>query len=223
MRIPMDGDNLIELLLKNPVDFNARGRGNELLNCYWGGFPIESLRPLLTHRHDEVREAAMFVATELGTKASPLINDIVPLVDDPDPSIAWDAIESVCVCSLGSCARYFTVVVRQLENTSSILRRLAMRLLSRVSEVQIRSAVQYVGELGPSAPLHLQGLLILIPSEIPNENAIRSLLTADSELIQCYGAIGACRYRMPYPMLLQEAVLSTNPNVSEFAKDALDE
>ncbi|MES2790543.1 MAG: hypothetical protein V4719_13105 [Planctomycetota bacterium] len=55
---------LIRELQSDPVDFENRGRGNELLQFYGEGISLDSLLPLLSHHHVSVRGTAMFVAAE---------------------------------------------------------------------------------------------------------------------------------------------------------------
>src|SRR5438093_9543278 len=94
-------EQLINDLLADPADFEARGRGNQLLRCCHPIFLKETLVPLLSHNNVFVRRTAIFVVSELGDRASGIIRDVVPLIHDDDPNIQWDALESVMVCYTG--------------------------------------------------------------------------------------------------------------------------
>ena len=118
----MRKNKLIGELLRNPVDFDSQGRAYQLLQDYFVGLSVETLSPLLLHQDGCVRRSAIFVASELGGRVQQIIDHIVPLVHDPDPRIAWDAMESVMLCSNGAKVEYFAVIVRELENESGSLK-----------------------------------------------------------------------------------------------------
>lgn len=210
---------LIEELLDDPVDFENRGRGNEILGLYYNGI-LDSLGPLLSHPNVCVRGTAMFVAAELGTISRPLIDEIAPLTSDSDPHISWDAMESVLVCATDMFADRFVVVVQQLENNLAALRRLAMRLISKAYISQLHGAKSRCGELGDSGPVHDKCLQILIDSECNEVNNIQYMLDSNTELVRFYGAIIAKRAMAIRPQGLDVAAANTNLDVKQFALEA---
>jgi hypothetical protein len=210
---------LIEELLDDPVDFENRGRGNEILGLYYDGI-LDTLRPLLSHPNVSVRGTAMFVAAELGIGSQPLIDAIVLLTDDLDPHIAWDAIDSVLVCAIDSYSSHFVVVVKQLENNLAALRRLAMRSISKARLSQLYGAKSRCGELGKTALVHEQCLQILVDSECGKVYDSHKMLDSNTELVRLYGAILAKRTMSIHPQALEFAAANTNPDVKQFALDA---
>jgi hypothetical protein len=210
---------LINELLDDPVDFEHRGRGNEILGLYYDGI-LDSLRPLLSNPNISVRGTAMFVAAELGIGAQPLIDAIAPLTDDPDPHIAWDAMESVLVCGTDIFADRFVVVVKQLENNLAALRHLAMRLISKASPSQLYGAKSRCGELGNTAVVHEQCLQILLDSECSEACDPHEMLESNTELVRLYGAIMAKRTMAICPQALELAASNSNPDVKHFALEA---
>jgi hypothetical protein len=80
----LGGHGLIRELLADPHRFHEDGRGYDLLRVYLGGFPLETLRPLLGSDDPLVQRAAMFVASGLGSAADDLIEDVIPFLESPD-------------------------------------------------------------------------------------------------------------------------------------------
>jgi len=215
------GDQLINELLADPVDFDRRGTAYQLLQAYFHGLPVETLRPLLLHRNGLVRRAAMFVASELGHGARALIHDVVPLIRDLDPHIRWYAIESVMASSSsGADADQFGYVIQELENEDDSMRRLAMRLVSNANQTQIEVCSQRCGPIGSGA-LHEQGLLILLKGDSVDRNDVLRMLGAPDPLTRKYGAIAAKRLFNKCPQLLKDAALSTDHDVNRFSIEAL--
>ncbi|MES2789348.1 MAG: hypothetical protein V4719_06980 [Planctomycetota bacterium] len=213
---------LIRELLSDPVDFENRGRGNELLQFYGDGISLDSLLPLLSHHHVSVRGTAMFVAAELGVRGRPLVDAIAPLVDDSDSHIAWDAMESIFLCTTDTFMERFVVVVKQLGNSSRPLRHLAMRLISKADLAQLLGARSRCEELGEDALVHAKCLQILIDSESGEGRNVREMLDSNIELVRLYGAIAANRLYRMHPELLEYAASNSNQDVGMFATEALD-
>lgn len=215
---------LIQEMLNDPVGFQDRGRGNELLRCYFSGASLDSIRPLLCHHLAVVREISMFVVAELGVEGWPLLDAVTTLVDDSDPHVAWDAMESVLLCSTGRFVDRFVFVVKQLENTSPALKRLAMRLMSKASVLQISGAMSRCGELGSAAAIHAKGLRLLIDQASGNSVAAREvhdMLNSGNELISVYGGVLAARTMDTCRDNIEYATSVTNSTVREFALDMI--
>jgi hypothetical protein len=210
---------LIKELISNPVEFENHGRGNELLKCFEGGESLNSLRPLLSHENSSVRGTAMFVVSELGTGGCQLLDAIIPLVEDSDPHIAWDAMESVFLCSNEKLPDSFFVVVRKLESPSGPLRRLAMRLISKASPRQLIGARNRLEEFGKNFLIHGYCLQVLINGKTIDYNSIKQMLDCDKRLVRLYGAIAANRLFQEYPDLLELASLNTDPDVQKFVSE----
>lgn len=108
------GEELIRDLLADPQRFGEEGQGYRLLQEYFEGLPLDTLRPLLRHESPVVQGEAMFVASELGEQARPLVDDVIPLVQSGDRDLRYDALEVIAVCceaeraedrSCGRCVR----------------------------------------------------------------------------------------------------------------------
>lgn len=217
------GKALINALLADPVGFDERGDANELLETYFGGMSLHTLRPLLAHSDGLVRRSATFVASELGYRVKPLIADVAPLIHDPDPHSRWYAVESVMVCSTGSDADWFLLVVQQLESADDWMRRLAMRLISNADFRQLETALKRCNRLGSSAFLHAQGLALLLQGDCAPRSAVTARLESPAPLSRQYGAIAAKLVFQMHPDLLQRAATSPDADVSRFSAGALED
>lgn len=209
-------------LLENPEQFESRGEGNAMLKEHFDGAPVALLRPLLRHESTSVRATAMFVANELGVGAAELIEDVIPLINDSDAHIQWDALESVMVCSVGANADKFVHVLRELENSSSSICRLAMRLVSNANDSQIDAGIRLVDELRPRQVAHQKGLSVLANLTEGGSVEAIELLNDTNDLIQKYGAVIAKRRLTQSPELIQHAIKSKNDCVSRFAEEAIE-
>jgi len=216
------GEQLIGKLLTDPVGFNEQGEAYQLLQEYFHGMPVDTLRPLLSHSDRLVRGAAVFVASELGEKAKSLVHEVAPLIHDPDPNIQWDALESVMVCSTGTDVDQFLSVVQELDNDNDSMRRLAMRLVANADLSQLEMGSKLSRTLGSSAKLHEQGLLVLLKGDSVNESEVTKMLDNPAPLIRKYGAIAAKRWFEKFPKLLEHAALSSDPDISRFSTEALE-
>ena len=109
-----EAESLIEELLYKSGVFSEQEKSYQLLQCYFEGFPVETLKPLILHKNIKVRAAAAFIASELVVQAEDMVREITPLINDDNPHTQWYALESVMVCSEGKYMDQF-VFVKALE------------------------------------------------------------------------------------------------------------
>lgn len=215
------GEELVRELLENPEAFTERGDANELLQEYFHGRSLNTLRPLLAHGDRLVRRSAAFIASELGARSQPLIHQVAPLVHDNDPHTRWYAVESVAVCSVGANAEMFILVVKQLEDDNDWMRRLAMRLMSYSDQDQIRAAYGICSRLETTAFQHSQGLKLLQRRDLVKKEQVIEMLESSTTLPRKYGAIAAVRLFDRFPGLIENATQNSDEDVSEFSIKSL--
>ncbi len=215
--------DLLSELLDDPGKFDSQGKAHELLQEYFSGKPIETLRPLLTHDNVCARRSGAFILSELGTEGSDLILDVVPLISDSDLHIQWYAIESVMACSTSSNFGQFINIVRELENPNSSICRLAMRLVSNANQSQIEAGIRSIETLHAHHDIHKRGLQLLLNRQTVGTVDIIAALTTHDDLLQKYGAIAAKRCMSQSPELIQRATRSEDEFVSRFAQEALED
>lgn len=216
------GERLINDLLDDPRKFDEDGRAYALLQSYFAGLPLDTLRPLLRSDDVFVQRAASFIASELGGKASILVDDIVPLVSSMDRNVQWYAMEVLTVCSEGKHAEKFAYVVRMLESDDGTLRRLAMRLMASADVSQLEAARRLFETHGGSHETHQQALLTLAAGTRVEPLVVTTMMKDADALVRRYGAIAARRLVREHPNLIVEARASDDPDLRNFCEGVAD-
>jgi len=213
----LEGTEIIQELLTDPARFYEQGRGYQLLEAYFDGLPIETLRPLLNHKDRRVRREVVWVASELGREARSLIHDAIPLIYDGDPDIQYYALEIVMVCSFAEHVEHFVHVVRSLQSDDKLIRGLAMYLVSNAEVSQLEAGVRLFGSPSFSDKLHKQGLSNLLKDDILAPEQVLMMIDDKEPLVRKYGTIAAKRLIEKFPKLIANAISSADPEVRKFS------
>jgi len=222
------GERLINDLLADPRKFDEDGRAYALLQIYFAGFPLDTLRLLLRNDDIFVQRAAAFIASELGGKASSLVDDIVPLVSSTDRHVQWYAMEVLAVCGEGEHVEKFAVVIQMLKSNDVALRRLAMRLIANADVSQLEAARRYFATRGAShesheTETHHQALVTLVARNRVEPPVVAAMIKDTDPLVRRYGAIMAARLVSEYPNLILEARASDDPDLQSFCESVADD
>jgi hypothetical protein len=209
------GQELIEELLSRPREFDSRGGGYALLQFYFEGLPIDTLRPLLRSDNLFVQRTAAFIASELGDRASILLDDIAQLTSSADGHVQWYAMEVIAVCSKGERAEMFAHVIRALESDSAPVRRLAMRLTANADISQLEAVSTLFGHQDDAHETHRQALAKLTAGERTAFATIFDMTHDANPLVRRYGAIAAKRLAGQCLDLVSQARSSEDPDVQD--------
>jgi hypothetical protein len=220
MSITFLGNPLIAELLADPAKFEEEGRSYQLLQEYFAGLPIETLRPLLRHKDDLVRHAALFVTSELGQDACALLDDAIPHIASTDRFQSFHAHEIVLVCAEGPLADRFIRITEGLESSDDVMRSLTMDLMSRADPSQLRAGADSLADARGRFDAHRRGLNLLANADRVAPEDVERLLASDDRLDQFYGAIAAKRLREKYPELLEHAASLADLSIRNFASEA---
>jgi len=212
---------IIGELLADPVAFKRYGRAYQLLDEYFGGLAVDTLRPLLRHENILVKHAAVWIASELGSQACSMLNDISLLVDSNDRFLTYHVLEIIAVCATGKRVDRFIEIPRALESQDGIIRALAMRLLARADAEQLKAAASLVVRLESNRTSHRCGLLLLADCESRDSEEIRRFLYADNLIERVYGVVAFKRVRGKFPALLDAALELPDPDVSRFVRETI--
>jgi len=213
------GNPLVAELLADPAAFKERGRAYQLLDEYFAGLSVDTLRPLLTHADTLVRHAAVWVASELGQQACTLLDDVITLIQDEDRFLSYHALEVTAVCADGEYLNRFIHIPRALESRDEVIRTLAMRLLTRADEAQLAAGHRQAASIGLSADVHKEGLLMLATCRLCNPDDVRHMLLKDEPVARMYGVIAAKHLQQRHPELLQLAAELPDSDVRRFAAE----
>ncbi|MEZ4234512.1 MAG: hypothetical protein R3B89_35400 [Polyangiaceae bacterium] len=209
---------LVFELLANPARFIEQGRSYALLQEYFGGEPIDSLRPLLAHEDANVQRAATFVASELGVAAAPLVRDVAPLLLSSDPHVLYQTMDVLMVCAIGRDASEFVHLVRMMTSSHAFLRRRAMFLVGNAARDQLVAAMGRLESHVADDRVHLEGLTALGRAEQLSATELLEWIRGDCPLLRRYGVLAVEKAHERSPSLLLAAQECDDPDVREFAK-----
>jgi len=156
------GLKLIDKLLVNPSEFYNSGESYQLLQEYFNGFSLETLKPLLCHESLFVRRNAIWITSELGINGAFLIDEAIALLKDDDRNIRHYALGVVAVCSVGENMHEYINVFSFLECEDEDLCNSAMFLISNANYFQLKECVRLYGKKEHFNKLHYEGLTILL-------------------------------------------------------------
>jgi hypothetical protein len=211
------GQQLVNQLLANPIIFESEGKSYSLLQEFFHGFSIDSLRTLLTHDNPIVKRVGIWISSELGLSASSLLDYTIPFLKDADRYMRYHALEIVMVCSIGKNLEKIVHVIAALEDDDQVIRVHTMFLLKNASAAQLAAAFKDWSSLGPNAEFHRTGILALLAGEAVDPNEIALMIDHGEPLVRRYGAIGAERIWKKYPECIVGAVNNEDADVRTFA------
>src|SRR5688572_2854938 len=93
------GDVLIEQMLSNPARFRETGKPYALLQEYFHGFPLHTLKPLIGHDDIDVRRSVVWIISELGHDGCPLLLDVKALIGEGDRYISYHVLDILIACA----------------------------------------------------------------------------------------------------------------------------
>jgi ABC-type amino acid transport substrate-binding protein len=217
------GKQLIDELHANPSLFFKQGKSYNLLNEFFDGYPFEALIPLLQSDNVDIIKSSLWLVSELATQACSLLPYVVQLVNSEEPYIRYYSLECVVLCGKGDNIKEFIHLIKGISDKDDTVRIPAMYLLSNAELTQIEAAVRLVKENKiADYLLHQIGLTQLLIATVLLEKEVIDLMCDKEPLLQQYGVMIAKRLYKTNPELLNHALLSTNPDVKEFAKTELD-
>jgi hypothetical protein len=115
-------DQLVDDLFSDPHGFREKGDGNELLNQFLRGYPLDKLRLLLNHQHEEVVATGIWIASELGHEAAAFVNDAVAALQHPNNRIRYFALDVIALGTRDQKDAEFFQIVKRLEDSDVAVR-----------------------------------------------------------------------------------------------------
>jgi hypothetical protein len=185
-------EELIKTMTARPDSADDGVLANDLLREFHHGFPVERLRPLLNSSNEKVVKAAAFIASELGSRAAPLLDTLVGLLHDADARVRSDMIISMITCTTGNDKKEIAGVISMLDDPDWRIRHEVMEFLSRVSLEQLRAGLGHFDSSHPDSA-HVPALRWLSSEGATNPDQIISWLRSDNSLKRKYGVVAASR------------------------------
>lgn len=164
------GERLIRDLENDPERFAKNGQALGLLDELYKGFPVERLKPLLRSDNSAVRYEAVGVVEELGVEGEPLLDDILPLLDDENELTAMTAAE--IALNVGNIGEYLTVFNGRF-----------YKVIAGMSERYLEWVMRNI-----NSPLHERGLGALLNKDL-TASELNAMRGSDDEITRKYANI----------------------------------
>jgi archaellin len=213
--ITSQANSLIETLFENPEEFFDKGLSYDLLQCYFDGFSIESLRPLLMSENTTVQKVAIWIVSELGSAANDLSDLVVALIKTDTRYIKFYCLDSIALFSSSGKKDLFHIVLEHLLNEDYIVGKRAMYLTSNASELVLLNVLKHMR--AEDQLDHEKGLSLLI--EGTKSKWFSEIKKTTSILLQMYLAMYI--KRNPHDIHLKSAfnLESCDPSIVTFFED----
>jgi len=211
------GDKLLARLMHG--DAGGGDLENELLKEFQHGYPINKLRLLLRAQDEEVVEAAVWIASELGADATPIFADIADLLRHPSLKVRFFALDCLTANAQPEDVRAVNLGLDLIDDPEPSVRWKALMFLSRAPEMVLRAAFNVL--VVEAAGVKQRGLdLLLHASASCDSAAIIAGLSDSNAVMRRYAAATAARVAHSDRGPLLQAMESPDPTVKQFAADA---
>lgn len=211
-------DQLVKELLDNPQYFSERGKGNELLQRYFGGYPIKTLIPLLKSNNEIIQKEAIWIVSELGsTNCNNLLEFIIPLLTHSNAMVKYFALDSVFLGTYESNFDSFVHLISVLDDADWFIQKSVMHLLYNANLSQLKCALKLIKN-----NFHIQGIELLLNSEKLTSKKVIELLNDNHNLIRKYGAVIAKKIYNKNPKPINYLIEKTDHEMNDFATEVVE-
>ena len=211
---------IISQIMDDPDDSNIGVLANDLLKEFSRGCSVERLRPLLLSKNNSIVEIGIWVTSELGQGAAPLLDDVVSLLKHPGKNVRFFAIDSVLSCATEWNKLEVASVMPLLDDTETAVRWKAMDFLSRASREQLQGGLDYLNTTEPPS-VHIHELEWLLGEGGSNPAEIMSFIQSQDALLRKYGVVAAARMSQRNSGPLSYAASVADTDIKQFASDTL--
>lgn len=212
-QVPEHARELVAKLLANPDTFSEY---NDLLSLFFKGLPIATLSELLRDPNDGVIAGALFIAEELGAKATPVLNEIIIHVTHKNPRIRISAFNALGSSTRDKNQNAFVHVVLGMRDADPHCRKIAMLWMMRVENARLKAALQSL-QSDNSDPDIQNGLRMLLEEPSQDATQIHSWILDKDALTRKFGMIAAGRAANIHSHLLEMAAQSMDADLHECA------
>lgn len=190
--------------------------GIHLLEEFFHGYPVEQLRRLFASDNDVAVRTGVWIASELGVSASPLLDDLIALTRHPLKSARFWAIDALW--GIGSRPGESTAaILGAIDDREEAVRWEVMRFLSRARAELVSAGIDRVGD-----PEINRLLTWFIDVDARSDAAaIMQMLHDPNRQTRLFAAAAAARIAKRDDAALRSASGSTDREVRSFAQDEL--
>ncbi|AWV89438.1 HEAT repeat domain-containing protein [Bradymonas sediminis] len=208
---------LTRRLESSPQRFFESGAWSALLEQYFNGYPVETLRPWLASDDYYVRKSALCIASELGIEAALLVEDILPVFASTDPELVYYALD-IAIIGSHLCPEALVEIAHTMDSENEFLRRRAMVLLSTKRPKYLVPALEALQAHEPDGE-HAKGLLSLVNASQLSVETARSFILSARPLLRRYGALIAVHKEESRSGLLKLLEASDDGDLRYFANN----
>lgn len=206
------GDHLVERILTTEGD---DATAMALLKELWDEYPAMGIRPLLRSVGEPVVKQGVWIASELGPRNAPVINDLMPLLSHASRYVRFYVLDAVLGGATEEHGSAIAAALLLLRDPDNAVRQHALVLLARVTAEQLMRSVTYVDDttVGPL----LMWLLRLQDTSVDRDDVI-TRLSAQDPLVRLFAAAAAARMSRYDDLPLRSAMAAQDPLIREFAQ-----
>ncbi len=212
MRRGERGDHLVERILMTGGDETALA----LLEELWDGYPVTRIRPLLHSASEPVVKQGVWIASELGSRSAPVIDDLTPLLSHPSRYVRYFVLDAI----LGGATEEHRVAIAAalhlLRDPHEAVRRHALALLARVTTGQLARSATYVEGATVGPPL---AWLLRLQNRAADRDDVVARLSDSDPLVRLFAAAAAARMYRYDDRPLHSAIATQDALVREFAQE----
>lgn len=207
-------------LLAHVASGGNRRAANELLGEFFNGYPVEKLLSLLYSQNEEAVKAGAFIAAELGDRFAPLVNELPRLLDHHLRAVRFDALDAVLENATADHGDITARAVLLVEDADEAVRWKALRFLARATYEQLASSVPRIDD---SSIAELTAWLLKSERADADRRQVLARLKHEDNLTRMFAAVSAARLSEIDVIPLQHAAASSDPQISSFARDELED
>jgi hypothetical protein len=210
--------------LENESDSEAIGvLQNEILGEFDASNDLNDLRELLCSAKERLVRAGIWIASELGSSARPLLQTIKPLLRHPSKHVRFFAIDCLLTIATSNDGDAIALVVPMIiDDPESAVRWKAFDFFIRASRPQLIAALKQFSNREPSSD-HTKSLQWLLSEQGTDPNEVRRVLKSEESIWRRYGVVAAARIMMLHKdmELVSAATESSDDEIRDFASSAL--
>jgi HEAT repeat protein len=213
--------SLIDQLAR--IDDSDGRTANALLSDFFRRRPIIELREALSSQNQRVVKHAIWIASELGSKAVDLLNVIDPLLRHPLPYVRYLALEVVLVCAGQEHSATLASAITLLRDENTSVRKNAINFCSRASFEQLEAGIEKLSEeswIRTADWLH--SLRWILSSDSSDPDKVRAAASSSESSMHLVGVIAAARLGNEGIKILSNVRSSGDDAIRRFIKDWLE-
>jgi len=145
----MSPENMIEQVLAGGDDYELLWN---LIGAVRDGLSIEKMRPLLSSDDPRVTAIAAYLAYELGAEMQPLLGELIPLADHPEPQCRSDIVHALIECAGPNDLDALSRIMLAFDDPDPFVHRSAMTFVIVARSRSLAGAISEAAKRYPGTP-----------------------------------------------------------------------